>query len=162
MENQLLIIEKLNNERFSTFGDVLEVQETPTVTINQGNCQRYSDLAQMDFADGRAGISIFEAKPYSSPLNLAMMERHPEGSQAFIPLSNSPFLVVVAEDDSGRPKTPSAFITDGTQGVNYHRNVWHAVLTPIQGNGLFAVVDRIGSGKNLEEHWFDTPYVIEF
>jgi len=162
MKNQLLKVDRLDSERFSVYGDVLQVQESPTVTINQGNCLRYSDLANLDFADGRAGISIFAAKSYTSPLTLALMERHPEGSQAFIPLSNSPFLVVVAQDDAGRPTNPLAFITNGAQGVNYHRNVWHAVLTPIQGNGLFAVVDRIGPGNNLEEFWFDTPYVVEF
>ena len=151
----------LNSDGFSAFGDILEVQDKPTVMINQGNCARYSDLATLDFADGRAGISIFHAKPYTSPLSLAMVERHPEGSQAFVPLTEDPFLVIVAEDENGRPGVPRVFLTNGRQGVNYHRNTWHGVLTPLQGSGLFAVVDRIGDGKNLEEHWFDHPYSIE-
>ncbi len=90
------------------------------------------------------------------------MERHPSGSQAFIPMSDDPFLVIVALDENGQPGLPRVFETDGLQGVNYHRNVWHGVLTPIRGNGLFTVVDRIGPGSNLEEHRLDTAYQITF
>ena len=157
-----LSLSPLSPTEFEPYGEVLQIQASPTVIINQGNCSRYTDLARLEFADGCAGISIFHAGVYASPLTLSMMERHPEGSQAFIPMSSDPFLVIVAPDDNGRPGTPVGFRTSGRQGVNYHRNVWHAVLTPIQGNGLFAVVDRIGQGKNLEEYWFDKPYTVSF
>lgn len=161
MNHTSLIVQPLISDSFAVFGDILQVQDQPTVMINQGNCARYSDLAALDFSDGQAGISIFHAKPYATPLSLAMVERHPEGSQAFLPLSEEPFLVIVAEDEGGRPGTPKVFLTNGFQGVNYHRNTWHGVLTPIKGNGLFAVVDRIGAGKNLEEYWFEEAYSIE-
>jgi len=88
------------------------------------------------------------------------VERHPEGSQAFLPLSEMPFVVVVASDENGKPGHPIAFITAPGQGVNYHRNTWHGVLTPLHDPGLFAVVDRIGTGPNLQEHWFEVPFVI--
>jgi ureidoglycolate lyase len=162
MKNQNLAVQTLGEVAFQSFGDILQTQNEPTVMINQGNCARYSDLARVDFADGRAGISIFHAQPYQSPLTLAMLERHPEGSQAFIPLSENPFLIIVAEDQNGIPGIPNVFLSNGFQGVNYHRNTWHGVLTPIEGNGLFAVVDRIGAGKNLEEHWLETPYAIQY
>ena len=158
----MLAVSPLNATEFAPFGDVLQVQSLPTIMINQGNCARYSDLASLDFSDGRAGISVFHARPYQSPLTLSMMERHPAGSQAFIPMSDDPFLVIVASDDNGQPGLPRVFETDGLQGVNYHRNVWHGVLTPIRGNGLFTVIDRIGPGSNLEEHWLDTAYQILF
>ena len=158
----MLAVSALNATDFAPFGDVLQVQAMPTVMINQGNCARYSDLATLDFSDGRAGISVFHAKAYRSPLTLSLLERHPAGSQAFIPMSDDPFLVIVASDDNGQPGIPRVFETDGLQGVNYHRNVWHGVLTPIRGNGLFTVVDRIGSGSNLEEHWLDKAYQIMF
>lgn len=158
----VLSISPLVASEFEPFGDILQVQPSPTVMINQGNCARYSDLAALDFSDGRAGISIFHAHPYRSPLTLSMMERHPAGSQAFIPMSSDPFLVIVAPDVDGSPGLPQVFLTNGLQGVNYHRNVWHGVLTPIEGNGLFTVIDRIGNGSNLEEHWLDTAYQIVF
>lgn len=162
MKNQILSVQSLDETAFQPFGDILQTQDEPTVMINRGNCARYDDLAQLDFADGNAGISIFQARPYKSPLTLAMLERHPKGSQAFIPLSETPFLIIVAEDDNGIPAVPTVFLSNGYQGVNYHRNIWHGVLTPIEGNGLFAVVDRIGAGNNLEEFWLEAPYLIEY
>ena len=89
-----------------------------------------------------------------------MVERHPLGSQAFLPMSETSFLVIVAPDDEGRPGTPLAFLTRPGEGIQIARNTWHGVLTPLAPPGLFAVIDRIGDGPNLEEHWFDTPYTI--
>jgi ureidoglycolate lyase len=89
-----------------------------------------------------------------------MMERHPLGSQAFLPLSLDPFLVTVAEDDGGRPARPRAFLTTPGQGINLRRGVWHGVLTPLREPGLFAVIDRIGEGDNLEEHWFQRAFCV--
>lgn len=150
----------LTAAEFAPFGDVLDVSGTPDKIINQGQCGRFHDRAQLDFTDGRAGISLFQAQPRSLPITLDMMERHPDGAQAFIPMSFDPFVVIVAPDNGGVPGTPQAFVTQAGQGVNYHRNTWHGVLTPLHAPGLFTVVDRIGAGSNLQEHWFDTPYVI--
>jgi ureidoglycolate lyase len=91
---------------------------------------------------------------------VALVERHPLGSQAFIPISGTPFLVVVAEDVGGTPVNIQAFITHPRQSVNLHRGIWHGVLCPLGERGLYAVVDRIGPGNNLEEHWFDTPLIV--
>ncbi len=90
-----------------------------------------------------------------------MVERHPEGSQAFIPVSGVRFLVVVADDDGGLPVRPRAFVTAPGQSVNLLRGVWHGVLAPLERPGQFVVVDRIGGGANLEEHWIKKPYVVE-
>ncbi|MEO9864055.1 MAG: ureidoglycolate lyase [Yoonia sp.] len=156
----VLHLQPLTAEAFAPFGDVLEVAGDPDKIINQGLCGRHHDLAQLDFADGKAGISLFNAQARSFPIALDMMERHPDGSQAFMPMTHTPFVVVVAADDNGKPDHPQAFLTQAGQGVNYHRNTWHGVLTPISAPGLFAVVDRIGAGPNLQEHWFDTPFRI--
>lgn len=155
-----ILIRPLTTDAFALFGEVLECSGAPDMIINQGQCGRYHDRAQLDFGDGRAGISLFDATPRSLPLVLDMMERHPDGSQAFIPMSHQSFLVIVAPDENGKPGTPLAFATAPGQAVNYHGNTWHGVLTPLHTPGLFAVVDRIGTGKNLEEHWFDTPYSV--
>lgn len=155
-----IIAKPLSADAFAPFGDVLNVDGEPDRLINQGLCGRYHDQAQMDFADARAGISLFKAQLRSLPYTLDMMERHPEGSQAFLPMDVHPFLVIVAADDGGRPGQPQAFLTHTGEGVNYHRNVWHGVLTPLVGNGLFAVVDRIGDTPNLQEHWFEKPFEV--
>lgn len=156
-----IAIEQLTATAFAPYGDVIEAVGTPSKIINRGMCGRFNDLARLDFGPGgRAGISMFEGKPYALPLTLDMVERHPLASQAFLPLSRDPFLVVVARDSSGRPVEPRAFVTAPGQGVNYHRGTWHGVLTPLTGPALFAVVDRIGDGDNLEEHWFAEPFTI--
>lgn len=160
-----LIARPLQAEAFAPFGDVLNAQGEPDKLINQGLCGRFHDRAQLDFgpdapSGGRAGISLFKAQLRSLPYTLEMMERHPDGSQAFLPMDVHPFLVIVAPDEGGRPGKPQAFLAHSGEGVNYHRNVWHGVLTPLAGNGLFAVVDRIGDTPNLEEHCFDAPYEV--
>ena len=155
-----IVARPLTAEAFAPFGEVLEAAGGPDRLINQGFCGRFHDRARLDFGDGRAGISIFEAQPRALPYRLDMVERHPDGSQAFLPMTQAPFLVVVAADDGGSPAQPAAFLTSPGQGVNYHRGVWHGVLAPLEAPGLFAVVDRIGDGPNLEENWFDESWTI--
>lgn len=155
---ETIAIEPLTAEAFAPFGDVLAAEGAPDRLINEGLCGRYHDRARLEFVDGRAGISLFHARPRTLPLSLGMVERHPVGSQAFIPMTQNPFLVIVAPDEHGTPGRPLAFKTAPGQGVNYRRGTWHGVLTPLSEPGLFAVIDRIGEGANLEEHWFETPY----
>ena len=157
---QELHLEPLTKGAFAPFGDVLDVAGEPDKIINQGLCGRYHDRALIDIVDGRTGISLFNAEPRQFPITLDMVERHPMGSQAFLPMSFDPFVVVAAPDEGGKPGQPRAFLTAPGQGVNYARGTWHGVLTPIHAPGLFAVVDRIGDGANLQEHWFDAPFII--
>jgi ureidoglycolate lyase len=145
---------------FAPFGDVLDCSGPPDKMINAGLCGRFHDRAALDFGTGRAGISLFQAETRSLPYTLDLMERHPDGSQAFLPMSYTPFLVTVAPDADGKPGEPRAFITEPGQGINFHRRTWHGVLTPLHPPGLFAVVDRIGEGPNLEEAPLDPGYLI--
>ncbi|MBZ4690663.1 MAG: Ureidoglycolate hydrolase [Cereibacter sp.] len=158
---QFLSPQPLTALAFAPFGDVLDASGAPDRLINQGLCGRHHDRAKLDFGpEGRAGISIFKAEPRRLPYLLEMVERHPEGSQAFLPMTEHPFLVIVAPDEGDVPGRPLAFLTAPGQGVNLHRGTWHGVLTPLQAPGLFAVVDRIGPTPNLEEHWFPKPFSI--
>ena len=154
--------EPLSAAAFAPFGDVLEAAGAPDMIINQGHCERFHDRALLDFGPGgRAGISIFRAEPRALPYTLDLIERHPEGSQAFIPMSQHEWLVTVAQDDHGAPGRIRAFIAAPGQGVNLHRGTWHGVLTPLHAPGLFAVVDRIGPTENLQEYECPSPYVIQ-
>ncbi len=159
--NRVVKCQPLKREAFAPFGDVLDCDGVPDRMINAGLCGRFHDRAQLDFGeDGRAGISVFQAEPRELPYVLDLMERHPDGSQAFIPMTQNPFLVIAAPDDDGRPGAPLAFLTATGQGINFHRNVWHGVLTPLFAPGLFAVVDRIGPGANLQEVLLDPPFTV--
>jgi ureidoglycolate lyase len=148
--------EPLTPAAFAPFGDVLDATGAFRL-INDGMCHRHHDRAQLDFGDGQAGLSIFEARPRALPYSFDLIERHPEGSQAFLPMTEHPFLVIVAENPEDPPK---AFLTDGAQGINLHRGTWHGVLTPLAAPGRFAVVDRIGPGANLEEHRYPAPWTV--
>jgi len=159
--SRVIPIEPMTAAAFAAFGDVMEATGEADKIINQGLCGRFHDRATLSFAHGRAGISLFQAEPRQLPVSLDMMERHPDGSQAFVPMSMDGFLVIVAEDEAGTPGRPRAFQTAPGQAINFHKGTWHGVLTPLAAPGLFAVVDRIGEGPNLEEHWFDTPYTVE-
>ena len=130
--------------------------------INDGMCDRFHDQARMEFAGegGRAGISVGYGRPYPLPHRFVLMERHPLGSQAFVPMTEDPFLVIVAPDAGGRPGTPRAFLTGGGQGVNYLRGTWHGVLTPLARPAAFLIVDRVGAGVNLEEYRYEAAWEV--
>ena len=153
--------EPLTATAFAPFGDVLEAVGTPDRMINAGLCARFHDRALIDIADGRAGLSVFDAVPRVLPYDFDLVERHPLGSQAFVPMTRAPFLVIVAPDEHGTPGTPRAFLTSGAQGINLHRGTWHGVLTPLEAPGLFAVLDRIGDGTNLQEYRYALPWTVE-
>ena len=152
----------LTRENFAPFGDVIDFDGPNTYPINSGKCMRHHDLARVEATgpNARVLINLFRATPYEFPLRLSMVERHPFGSQAFVPLSPAPFVVIVCHDTPDGPGEPHAFLTGHGQGVNYPRNTWHGVLTPVGAPQDFVVVDRGGDGSNLEEFHFSHPYEI--
>jgi ureidoglycolate lyase len=151
----------LTTAAFEPYGDVLSAEGAPDRLINAGLCGRWHDRARLDFgADGRAGLSLFDAVPRRLPYEFDLVERHPEGSQAFMPMTLLPFLVIVAPDEGGQPGAPVAFVTAPGQGINLLRGTWHGVLSPLQVPGLFAVLDRIGPGTNLEEYRYPSPFTV--
>jgi ureidoglycolate lyase len=152
-----IIAQPLTAAAFAPYGDVLDATGDFRL-INAGMCQRHHDRARIDVGDAKTGISIFHAQPRALPYDFDLVERHPDGSQAFVPMTEHPFLVIVAPDDAGQPGTPLAFLTNGAQGINLLRGTWHGVLTPLHAPGLFAVVDRIGPTPNLEEYRYRQPW----
>jgi ureidoglycolate lyase len=122
---------------------------------------RFHDRARIEAVDGRVAISLGRGRPYALPLDLTLVERHPLGSQAFVPMTEDPFLVVVAPDEGGTPGRPRAFLTAPGQGVNYLRGAWHGVLTPLGRAASFLIVDRIGEGSNLEEYHYEAPWLVQ-
>lgn len=157
-----ILIEPLTAPAFAPFGQVIATEGSQHFPINAGMTERYHDLARVELGGvhPRPLISIFRGQPYALPLPLTLVERHPLGSQAFFPLADTPWLVIVAEDEGGRPVRLRAFRPTAGQGVNIAMNTWHGVLTPLERPADFLVVDRGGDGTNLDEHHFDTPWII--
>lgn len=153
-----LSIQPLTSEAFAPFGDVIETDGANHFTINNGSTERYHDLALVDVADGggRPLINIFRATPLDYPLSVRLMEHHPLGSQAFIPLDRRPYLVLVAPPGSEtvRAEDLRAFLATGWQGVNYHKGVWHHPVLALDTVCDFLVVDRGGEGNNCVEYYF--------
>jgi ureidoglycolate lyase len=152
-----LIPQPLTREAFSHFGDVIETRSRDHFMINNGSTQRFHRLADVDTGPtgGSGIISIFRAQRLELPLRIRMLERHPLGSQAFVPLKGHPFLIVVAPlGDNIKIEEIQAFITDGLQGINYHRSVWHHPILALAPVDDFLIVDRTGEGHNCDEHFF--------
>ncbi|WP_411033016.1 ureidoglycolate lyase [Shinella sp. BYT-45] len=158
-----LTIQPLTQQAFAPFGSVIEADPAAMRHINGGTTERYHALAEAEAVgeDARVVINIFRGSPRAFPYEVGMMERHPFGSQSFSPLDDRPWLVVVAGDEGGRPGRPQVFRAGGRQGVNYRRNVWHHPLIAVGAVSDFLVVDRLGGGVNLEEYFFDTPFIID-
>jgi ureidoglycolate lyase len=149
-------IEPLSASAFSAFGDVIEAgSDRPHFLINEGFATRYHDLARVNVSagGGRVGLSVFRAQPRTLPMQLRVMERHPLGSQAFVAMSELPFLVVVAPaSDTLQVDQIRCFLAGKGQGVNYAPGTWHHPLIALNQPSDFLVVDRCnGTGNNLDE-----------
>lgn len=157
-----IVAQPLTAAAFAPFGAVIDTAQVASRPMNAGMARRYHDLAEIAVTgDGaRVVIGLVEAQPYALPLRLALVERHPLGAQAFVPLNAAPFLVVVCPDQAGTPGAPRAFVTAPHQGVCYARNIWHGVLTPFGAAQDFVVIDRGGPGVNLEEYAFEEPWMV--
>ncbi|WP_016916215.1 ureidoglycolate lyase [Vreelandella stevensii] len=145
----------LTQAAFEPFGEVLDARISPSFPINAGRTQRHHDLARVETLgdNPRTLVSIFVSQPVSLPLTLTFLERHPLGSQAFMPLHEERFIVVVAPPgDTIAPQDVRAFVTDGRQGVNYRAGTWHAIQSVLEREGEFLVVDRGGDGNNCDEY----------
>jgi ureidoglycolate lyase len=126
-------IEKLTREAFAPFGELITLAGARHYPINGGTTERFHDLASIDVSDqgGKPLLSLFRGKPRRLPFEISIMERHPLGSQAFIPLSRGRYLVIVAASGQFDERTVRVFLAEGSEGVNYTKAVWH--------HGLFAL-----------------------
>jgi ureidoglycolate lyase len=152
-------------ERFAPYGDVIHASAAAKVAMNDARFERFHDLAKIDIdsAGGRVAISIARCKtPAKFPYRIDMVERHPHGSQAFIPLAPFSFIVVVAPAGEAVDAAElRAFVTNGTQGINYHKGVWHMPMIAVQAGQEFLIVDRAPAMDNCEEFVLGNPLMLE-
>lgn len=149
---RLVTAEPLTREAFAPFGEVIDTRGGPSFPINQGRTQRFNALATQELmGDGGRGIlSIFRGDP-PDPLEVTLMERHPLGSQAFVPLNRGDFFAVVAPPGEFQESAIKVFLVAGGRGVNYHAGTWHAPLLPLVAGSEYLVADRAGPGANCDE-----------
>ncbi|ASP49354.1 ureidoglycolate lyase [Cognaticolwellia beringensis] len=159
MNTVVLNVEPLTKKAFAPYGDVIEIDGADHFGINVDTVERYHDLAkiEIDYSEGgRPVVSLAKVKTASSfPMTFNLVERHLKGSQAFIPMFDTPVLVVVASrGESVSAKDFKAFITNGEQGFNYHSGIWHMPIMSVQSEHMFVVIDRSGHGSNCDEFTF--------
>lgn len=146
-----LVPEPLTADAFAPFGDVIEASDrAEVIPINYGWTTRFNALADVAVGDGHAILSIFRSKPLA-PLVLKIFERHPLGSQAFVPMQGRAYLVAVAPPGDFDPASVRLFRAEAHQGVNYAKGTWHHFLLALDAESDFLVVDREGPGDNLDE-----------
>lgn len=152
----ILQAQPLSRERFQPFGDVIETVGAKHYPVNEGKLERFNDLAHVEVGvdhGGRPLVSIFKCnQPSTLPHRIEVIERHPLGSQAFIPLDHARMIIVVgpagAEFDL---HSLQAFVSNGRQGINYRPGVWHMPLIAFSPGLEFVVIDRGGSDRNCDE-----------
>ena len=141
----------ISKENFSKFGDMITTDNIKPLEINDGYAKRFDGIANLDTSkdNGETTICIFSALKRSFPMKIDMMEKHPLGSQAFVPMKETTFLVFVApKGEKLNLNEVEAFIVPPGIGVNYNPGTWHFPLISTE-NMNFLVVDRKGSGENL-------------
>jgi ureidoglycolate lyase len=149
-----LVLQSLTSDAFREFGQVIQLGAGEEVMpINYGLTERHHGLAKIDVETqgGHGIINIFRSEPIELPFQIKVMERHPLGSQAFMPLSGNPYIVVVAPPGDFEPSAMRAFLAEHNQGVNYARGTWHHYCLALHAISDFLVVDRVGAGDNCDE-----------
>lgn len=159
-----LVPQALTAGSFEPFGEVISCEGRTAELINAGHTQKFADLINIDTqaAGGRSAVHIYRSQPMSLPLEITVMERHPLGSQAFIPLQPVPFLVIVAPP--GKRVDSAAirvFVTNGQQGVNLRRGTWHHFQVSLEQECDYLVIDRAGPGSNFEEQFLAPPGLVD-
>ena len=149
--DKIIIPKTITKENFSKFGDMITTKNIKPLDINNGYAKRYDDIAKINTSkdNGETTISIFSALKRTFPMKIDMMEKHPLGSQAFIPMKETTFIAFVAPNgDKPDLNKIEAFIIPPGIGINYNPGIWHFPLISTEDMN-FLVVDRKGSGDNL-------------
>ena len=151
----------LTPERFAPYGDVIETSARQHEAMNDARFERFDDLCNID-VDGRVAVSLARCRTATAlPYRFDVVERHPLGSQAFVPLTPAEFVVVVAPPaESVDASDLRAFITNGRQGINYHRGTWHMPLIAFEAGQRFLVIDHAGDAPNCDEHTLDESVLL--
>ena len=153
---------KISRSNFSSYGDLISTDDINPMNINEGYAKRFDNLANLDTSkdSGKTIVSIFSALKRTFPMKIHMMEKHPLGTQAFIPMKETTFLAFVAPTgDSPEIDKIQSFIIPPKMGINYKPGIWHFPLISTE-NINFLVIDRKGSGDNLIIHKFEKEKII--
>ena len=151
--NRSLVPQPLEEKAFEEFGNVIDASIQKALLINDGNTERFNDLAELALnqGGGKPSVNIFRSKPVCLPFLIKSFERHPLSSQLFFPLSEQPYLVVVAPQGDFVSSKIKAFVASPNQGVNYHPGTWHHYNLALNEVSDFLVIDMVIDKENCDE-----------
>jgi ureidoglycolate lyase len=152
----------LTRERFAPYGDVIEAGKLQSTAMNEARFERFDDLCRLDTGDGRISVSMACSRtPSALPYRVDMVERHPLGSQAFVPLTGCRLYIVVAPPgESVESADLVAFESNGRQGINYLRGTWHMPLLALESGQRYLIIDRAAGAPNCDIHTLDEPVLL--
>ncbi len=153
---------KISKSNFATYGDLISANDVNPIDINAGYAKRFDDLADLNTSknEGKTIVSIFSALKRTFPMTINMMEKHPLGSQAFIPMKETTFLCFVAPPgESPQINKIQSFVIPPKTGINYKPGIWHFPLISTEDTN-FLVIDRKGKGENLIIHKFEKEKIV--
>ena len=152
----------INKENFSKYGELVSTEGLKSIDINNGYAKRFDEAVKLDTRQdrGETTISIFSAVKRTFPMKIDMMEQHPLGSQAFIPMKETTFLVLVApKGEKPDLNKIESFVVPPGIGINYKAGTWHFPLISTEDMN-FLIIDRKGSGNNLKIQNFDKDQIV--
>jgi ureidoglycolate lyase len=154
------------NEMVMMVYDILAEALTPERSLG------YCDILahQGDTADSRDPrgsarqvIEIISVKPAYPSITSARMERHPTSAQAFIPLDDRDYLVVMCRSDAeDRPDLQDlrVLIVPGNTAIQYWPGIWHVPMQTVSDPGRFCVVTN-SAGTPEDCEWAETePFTV--
>jgi len=153
---------EITRTNFAAYGDLISSDDIKPMDINAGYAKRFDNLANINTSKdgGKTIVSIFSALKRNFPMKIDMMEKHPLGSQAFIPMKETTFLCFVAPPgESPEIDKIQSFIIPPKTGINYKPGIWHFPLISTEDTD-FLVIDRKGNSENLVIHKFDKEKVV--
>jgi ureidoglycolate lyase len=154
--------EPLTASAFQPFGEVIDMQGSGAELINDGKTEKFADLARLTpGAGGRIALHLYRSRAASLPIRISKMERHPLGSQAFLPLHRQPFPIVVCADSKPAAGNIRVFLSNGQQGINIRAGIWHHYQLSLGQASDYLVLDRVGEGDNLEVCELQEPLLLE-
>ncbi len=163
MSERILKPVPLTRARFKPFGDVIESSHVEAAAMNDARFERFNDLCSVDVGDGRVAVSITTSRVATKlPYLVSMVERHPLGSQAFVPLSPCRMIFVVAPAaETVDEDALVAFVSNGHQGINYARGTWHMPLLAFDTGQRYLIIDRAADRPNCDVHELENPILLE-